>query len=116
MLGSKSADVPIDVIAFEKFSLKIDIIMNIIVTIVQLRAPGLTWMRLPFFIWAQLVTSFLLLLASALVGSPLMTQGLDAVQSWMDLLGPGAGTGWTVYPPLSSTLGHPEMAVDLNIK
>ena len=37
--------------------------MNIIVTIVQLRAPGLTWMRLPFFIWAQLVTSFLLVLA-----------------------------------------------------
>ena len=37
--------------------------MNIIVTIVQLRAPGLTWMRLPFFIWAQLITSFLLVLA-----------------------------------------------------
>ena len=37
--------------------------INIIVTIVQLRAPGLTWMRLPFFIWAQLVTSFLLVLA-----------------------------------------------------
>ena len=37
--------------------------MNIIVTIFQLRAPGLTWMRLPFFIWAQLVTSFLLVLA-----------------------------------------------------
>ena len=37
--------------------------INIIVTIVQLRAPGLTWMRLPFFVWSQLVTSFLLVLA-----------------------------------------------------
>ena len=37
--------------------------VNIIVTIVQLRAEGLTWMRLPFFVWSQLVTSFLLLLA-----------------------------------------------------
>jgi cytochrome c oxidase subunit 1 len=37
--------------------------INIIVTILQLRAPGLTMMRLPFFIWSQLVTSFLLLLA-----------------------------------------------------
>ena len=37
--------------------------INSIVTIVQLRAPGLTWMRLPFFVWAQLVTAFLLLLA-----------------------------------------------------
>ncbi len=37
--------------------------VNFIATIIQLRAPGLTWMRLPFFVWAQLVTSFLLLLA-----------------------------------------------------
>ena len=34
-----------------------------LVTILQLRAPGMTMMRLPFFIWAQLVTAFLLLLA-----------------------------------------------------
>ncbi|MBI45314.1 MAG: cytochrome C oxidase subunit I [Candidatus Marinimicrobia bacterium] len=37
--------------------------VNIIVTTVQLRVEGLTWMRLPFFVWAQLVTSFLLVLA-----------------------------------------------------
>jgi cytochrome c oxidase subunit I len=37
--------------------------INIIVTIFQLRAPGMTLMRMPFFLWAQLITSFLLLLA-----------------------------------------------------
>ena len=37
--------------------------VNFITTIIQLRAPGLTFMRLPFFVWAQLVTAFLLLLA-----------------------------------------------------
>lgn len=37
--------------------------VNFIVTIIQLRAEGMTFMRLPFFVWAQLVTSFLLLLA-----------------------------------------------------
>src|SRR5580704_15159012 len=37
--------------------------VNFITTIIQLRAKGLTWMRLPFFVWAQFVTSFLLLLA-----------------------------------------------------
>ena len=37
--------------------------INFIVTIVQLRAKGLTFFRLPFFVWAQFVTSFLLLLA-----------------------------------------------------
>jgi cytochrome c oxidase subunit 1 len=37
--------------------------INFIVTIVQMRAKGLTFWRLPFFVHAQLVTSFLLLLA-----------------------------------------------------
>ncbi len=37
--------------------------INFIVTIFQLRVKGLSFMRLPFFVWAQLVTSFLLLLA-----------------------------------------------------
>ena len=37
--------------------------VNFIVTIIHLRAKGLTMFRLPFFVWAQLVTAFLLLLA-----------------------------------------------------
>ncbi|MDP6152165.1 MAG: cbb3-type cytochrome c oxidase subunit I [Phycisphaeraceae bacterium] len=37
--------------------------VNFLVTIIQLRAPGLTFWRLPFFVWAQFVTSVLLLLA-----------------------------------------------------
>jgi cytochrome c oxidase subunit 1 len=37
--------------------------INFIVTTVQLRAKGLSFFRLPFFVWAQFVTSFLLLLA-----------------------------------------------------
>ena len=37
--------------------------VNFITTIIQLRVKGLTWMRLPFFVWSQLVTAFLLLLA-----------------------------------------------------
>src|SRR5438445_300530 len=37
--------------------------VNFIVTILQLRAKGMSLMRFPFFVWAQLVTSFLLLLA-----------------------------------------------------
>jgi len=37
--------------------------VNFIVTTIQLRAPGLSWFRLPFFVWAQFVTAFLLLLA-----------------------------------------------------
>ncbi len=37
--------------------------LNFIVTTVHLRAKGMSMFRLPFFVWAQLVTAFLLLLA-----------------------------------------------------
>ncbi|RME40646.1 MAG: cytochrome C oxidase subunit I [Planctomycetota bacterium] len=37
--------------------------VNFITTIIQLRAKGMTFFRLPFFVWAQFVTAFLLLLA-----------------------------------------------------
>jgi cytochrome c oxidase subunit 1 len=37
--------------------------INFITTTIQLRAPGLTFYRFPFFVWAQFVTAFLLLLA-----------------------------------------------------
>jgi cytochrome c oxidase subunit 1 len=37
--------------------------VNFIATTVQLRVKGLSWFRLPFFVWAQFVTAFLLLLA-----------------------------------------------------
>ncbi len=51
--------------------------MNFITTIVQLRAPGLTWMRLPFFVWAQLVTAFLLLLAFPALQAAAVLQMMD---------------------------------------
>ncbi|MDE0570877.1 MAG: cbb3-type cytochrome c oxidase subunit I [Verrucomicrobiales bacterium] len=37
--------------------------VNFITTIINLRCRGMTWMRLPFFVWAMMVTGFLLLLA-----------------------------------------------------
>ncbi len=37
--------------------------VNFIVTTIHLRARGLWFFRLPFFVWAQLITAFLLLLA-----------------------------------------------------
>ena len=37
--------------------------LNFITTTIQLRAPGMTFWRFPFFVWAQFVTAFLLLLA-----------------------------------------------------
>lgn len=46
--------------------------MNFIVTIHKLRAPGMTWDRLPLFIWASYATSILQLLATPVVGITLL--------------------------------------------
>jgi cytochrome c oxidase subunit 1 len=53
--------------------------INFIVTIFQLRAKGLTFMRLPFFVWAQLITSFLLLLAFPPLEAAAILQLMDRV-------------------------------------
>jgi cytochrome c oxidase subunit I len=53
--------------------------VNFLATIIQLRAPGLTWMRLPFFVWAQFVTGFLLLLAFPPLEAAAVMQLMDKV-------------------------------------
>jgi cytochrome c oxidase subunit I len=53
--------------------------INFIVTIFQLRAKGLSFMRLPFFVWAQLITSFLLLLAFPPLEAAAVLQLMDRV-------------------------------------
>jgi len=96
--------------------------INIIATILQLRAPGLTMMRLPFFIWAQLVTSFLLLLAfpplqaaavlqlmDRLAGTSFfMPGGLVVSGQVLDVAGGGSPLLWQ---HLFWFLAHPEVYV-----
>jgi cytochrome c oxidase subunit 1 len=53
--------------------------VNFLATIIQMRAPGLTWMRLPFFVWAQFVTGFLLLLAFPPLEAAAVMQLMDKV-------------------------------------
>lgn len=53
--------------------------VNMITTIVQLRTEGLSFMRLPFFVWAQLITSFLLLLAFPPLEAAAILQMMDRV-------------------------------------
>ena len=96
--------------------------VNFIATIIQLRAPGMTWMRLPFFVWAQFVTAFLLLLAfppleaaavmqlmDNLVGTSFfMPSGLIVSGNPADVSGGGSPLLWQ---HLFWFLGHPEVYV-----
>src|SRR6185436_9085632 len=54
--------------------------LNFITTTIQLRAKGLTFMRFPFFCWAQFVTAFLLLLAFPPLEAAGVMQLMDRVE------------------------------------
>jgi cytochrome c oxidase subunit 1 len=53
--------------------------VNFVTTIIQLRAPGMTWMRMPFFCWVQLITAFILLLAFPPLEAAALMQLMDRV-------------------------------------
>src|SRR5207342_714774 len=93
--------------------------VNFIATIIQLRAKGMTWMRLPFFVWAQFVTAFLLLLAFPPLESAIVMQLMDRVAGTSFFLPSGLVVNGTPFhvcaggSPLPSQhvfrhVGHPE--------
>lgn len=95
--------------------------VNMIVTVFQLRAKGLTMMRLPFFVWAQLVTAFLLLLAFPPLEAAGVLQLMDKVAdtsffspSGLIVSGkpvPGGGGSALLWQHLFWFLAHPEVYV-----
>jgi cytochrome c oxidase subunit 1 len=97
--------------------------VNFIATIIQLRAPGMTWMRLPFFVWAQFVTAFLLLLAFPPLEAAAIMQLMDKVAltsfflptglaaTTADLANISGGGNPLLWQHLFWFLGHPEVYV-----
>jgi cytochrome c oxidase subunit I len=96
--------------------------VNFIATIIQLRAPGMTWMRLPFFVWAQFVTAFLLLLAFPPLEAAAVMQLADNLVGTSFFLPSGLIVSGTPVPVsgggspllwqhLFWFLGHPEVYV-----
>lgn len=96
--------------------------VNFITTIVQLRAKGMSWMRMPFFCWTQFMTAFLLLLAFPPLEAAAIMQLMDRL-SGSSLFCPTGlvigGTPWhgtgggspLLWQHLFWFLGHPEVYV-----
>jgi cytochrome c oxidase subunit 1 len=96
--------------------------VNFIVTIIQLRAEGLTFMRLPFFVWTQFITSFLLLLAFPPLEAAGVMQLMDRVAGTSfflpsglvvsgQQLGVSGGGSPILWQHLFWFLAHPEVYV-----
>ena len=97
--------------------------LNVIATVVQLRAPGVAFMQLPFFVWAQLIAALLLLLAfpSLQVAGILQLMDRSAgtsfflpsglVVSGVPVQGVSGGGNPLLWQHLFWFLGHPEVYV-----
>ena len=51
--------------------------LNMLVTVFNHRAPGMTWSRLPIFVWSMLTTSVLMLLGPPMLLAAVLMQVLD---------------------------------------
>tara|TARA_B100002003_G_scaffold26119_1_gene21702 strand:- start:4350 stop:5936 length:1587 start_codon:yes stop_codon:yes gene_type:complete len=96
--------------------------INFITTIIQLRAPGLSWMRLPFFVWGQFVTAFLLVLAFPPLEAAAVLQLMDRVAGTSfflpsglvisgEMLDVSGGGSPLLWQHLFWFLAHPEVYV-----
>ncbi len=84
--------------------------LNFIVTIINMRAPGLTMMRLPVFCWMALVTSFLLVLAMPAIAIALVEVLFDRHfgTNFFEVSGGGQPILWQ---HLFWVFGHPEVYI-----
>ena len=84
--------------------------VNFIVTIINMRAPGMTMMRLPVFVWMTLVTSFLLLFAMPIIAVALFQLMFDRVYG-ANFFNPAAGGDPLLWQHLFWLFGHPEVYI-----
>ena len=84
--------------------------VNLIATIVTMRAPGLTWGRLPIFCWGALSTSGLMVLAAPVLAAVLLMVGLDRTAQTSFFQAPSGGSPY-LFENLFWFFGHPEVYV-----
>ncbi len=84
--------------------------LNFVSTIINLRAPGMTMMRLPVFTWMTLVTAFLIILAFPAITIALVELMMDRLfgTNFFEVSNGGMPILWT---HLFWIFGHPEVYI-----
>ncbi|HSS55348.1 MAG TPA: cbb3-type cytochrome c oxidase subunit I [Gaiellales bacterium] len=84
--------------------------INLMVTIITMRAPGLSWNRLPIFVWSMLATTVLMLLGAPVLVAGLLMMTLDRT-SGTNFFVAGAGGSPFLFENLFWFFGHPEVYI-----
>jgi cytochrome c oxidase subunit I len=84
--------------------------VNFIVTILNMRAPGMTFMRMPIFTWMTLTTAFLLLFAMPVIAVALFQLMFDRVFGAV-FFDSTAGGDPILWQHLFWVFGHPEVYI-----
>jgi cytochrome c oxidase subunit 1 len=84
--------------------------LNFLVTIHRMRAPGLTWFRLPLFIWAHYATSLIMILGTPVVAIAIVLVALERTLH-IGIFDPSLGGDPVLYQHLFWFYSHPAVYI-----
>jgi cytochrome o ubiquinol oxidase subunit I len=84
--------------------------INMVTTIIKLRAPGMTYFRMPIFCWSALTSSILIVVAFPILTATFVMLLLDRYVG-MHFFTNDAGGNMMVYVNLFWAWGHPEVYI-----
>src|SRR5438477_4821622 len=99
------------VMAFILISISLTLVgLNLMATILTMRAPGMTWRRLPIFVWGVLSTSVLQVLAAPVLLATMTMVLMDRATNTSFFLASAGGSQY-LYENLFWFFGHPEVYI-----
>jgi len=109
-VGSHTKVIPVAVGVFINGFSSILTGLNFIVTIHRMRAPGLTWMRLPLFIWALYATSIIFILGTPVIAITLALVGVERAFH-IGIFDPALGGDPVLFQHLFWFYSHPAVYI-----
>lgn len=84
--------------------------LNFIVTIHTMRAPGMTWFRLPLFIWSHYATSLIMILGTPVVAITILLLALERIAK-IGIFDPAIGGDPILFQHLFWFYSHPAVYI-----